>query len=496
MIADNHANLIYSNYAAQRLFTEEEARIHQDPYFKSFDGHNMLGKTIDIFYKDAQQQRELEANLTKSFRFTLEMGALILDTTVTPVVNAQGERLGTVAEFKNITEQLNVEQEINTVVHAASQGDFAQRIKLESKTGFFHTVSEGLNQVIEFNQQAVKDTMRMFAALAQGDLTQSIRLEYRGAFEQLKNDANNTVTRLTEVMRLIKQGASDVNQVADQISQSSVSLSQRTEQQAAALEETAASMEQMTGTVQQNSDNAREATELAYKARQDAETGGEVVNNAVHAMNAINESSTKITDIISVIDEIAFQTNLLALNAAVEAARAGEQGRGFAVVATEVRNLAQRSAAAAKEIKNLIRDSVEKVADGTRLVNQSGDTLEQIMFSVKKVSDIVADISAASQEQTSGIHQVNKAIAQMDEMTQLNASLVQSLTSSSDAMSQQAKILTEQVGFFRLDLLDLTAPIESTTPPKTKSKAQLAQPAMPAAKTATKKTDDSEWEDF
>ncbi len=495
LIADNHGDLIYLNHAALHLFTEEQVRIHQDEYFKNFDAQQLIGKNFEIFYRHPQQQRALISNLTQSQRMTLVMGELYLDTTLTPVINSDGERLGTVAEFKNITEQTSIEQEINTVVQAASQGDFAQRIELASKADFFRTVSEGLNQVIEFNQQAVKDTMRMFAALAQGDLSQQIKALYRGEFDQLKQDANNTVIRLTEVMSLIKQGAADVNAVAAQIADSSSSLSQRTEQQAAALQETAASMEEMTGTVQQNMQSAQQATELAFQAREHAEKGGEVVSNAVHAMNAINDSSRRITDIISVIDEIAFQTNLLALNAAVEAARAGEQGRGFAVVATEVRNLAQRSAAAAKEIKDLIRDSVDKVESGTRLVNQSGETLSEIMVSVQKVSDIVAEISAAGQEQSSGIHQVNKAITQMDEMTQQNGSLVQALTASSEAMNYQAKILNEQVAFFKLEISTESSPKLSDNKASAKPKVVASQKVRPALP-AKVETDADGWEDF
>jgi methyl-accepting chemotaxis protein len=235
---------------------------------------------------------------------------------------------------------------------------------------------------------------------------------------------------------------------AEEISQGNADLSQRTEEQASSLEETASSMEEMTSTVRQNADNAKVANELAEKTSSKAIQGGEVVNRAVQSMSGINESSKKIADIIGVIDEIAFQTNLLALNAAVEAARAGEQGRGFAVVAGEVRNLAQRSAGAAKEIKDLIRDSVSKVEDGTLLVNESGETLKDIVASVKRVTDMISDIAEASVEQSSGIEQVNKAVTQMDEMTQQNAALVEEASAAGESMAEQANDMRRLLNFF------------------------------------------------
>lgn len=355
--------------------------------------------------------------------------------------------------FADMQTQLreHLEREINNVIRALSQGDFEERISLANKTGFFRTLSESINQIVELNQNVIEDIMRLFASLAQGDLTQTMAADnYVGAFEQLKDDANTTISRLTQIMGEISQSAEILSTATDEISQGNLSLSQRTEQQAASLEETSASMQQMTGTVQQNADNARQATQLATSAKQQAEKGGEVVGASISAMLEISKSSKKVADIISVIDEIAFQTNLLALNAAVEAARAGEQGRGFAVVASEVRNLAQRSAAAAKEIKELIQDSVTKVEEGTKLANQSGETLAEIVTAVKKVSDIVTEISAASQEQSSGIHQVNKAIMQMDEMTQQNAALVEQAASASESMKEQAQGLKQQVMFFNI----------------------------------------------
>ena len=254
--------------------------------------------------------------------------------------------------------------------------------------------------------------------------------------------------KLSDIVGSVRIGADSVGSAARQISSGNDDLSQRTQEQASALEETASSMEEMTATVKQNADNARQASQLAVGAREQADRGGNVVGRAVSAMSEISDSSRRIADIIDVIDEIAFQTNLLALNAAVEAARAGEQGRGFAVVATEVRNLAQRSATAAKEIKDLIGDSVEKVKAGTVLVDESGKSLTEIVASVKRVADIVAEISAASEEQASGIDQVNNAVTQMDTTTQQNAALVEEAAAASKAMEQQAQLLVEKVSYF------------------------------------------------
>jgi len=256
---------------------------------------------------------------------------------------------------------------------------------------------------------------------------------------------NQLADNLTETVSKVKLAAEEIHRGAQEISAGNSNLSLRTEEQAASLEETASSMEEMTTTVKQNADNAGQANQLAMAAREQAEQGGMVVGKAVQAMSGINDSARKIADIISVIDEIAFQTNLLALNAAVEAARAGEQGRGFAVVASEVRNLAGRSATAAKEIKDLIQDSVKKVEDGSLLVTQSGQTLEQIVISVKKVSDIVAEIAAASREQSLGIEQVGRAIMQMDELTQQNAALVEQATAASQNMTTEASALNEMM---------------------------------------------------
>lgn len=291
-----------------------------------------------------------------------------------------------------------------------------------------------------------RELMNITDQLAHGRLDIRVKNNATGAYASI----TNTVAKLRDIISRIKSAADEVSVAAEQVSEGNTSLSQRTQEQASNLEEVASSMEEMTGTVGQNADNAHQANQLATAARQQADKGGEVVGRAVSSMYEISESSKKIADIIRVIDEIAFQTNLLALNAAVEAARAGDQGRGFAVVAGEVRNLAGRSATAAKEIKDLIQDSVSKVDEGTQLVAESGEALQEIVNSVKKVSDIVAEIAAASNEQSEGIGQVNRAVMQMDDMTQQNASLVEEAAASSESMGAQAEELQTLVNFFKL----------------------------------------------
>ncbi len=292
--------------------------------------------------------------------------------------------------------------------------------------------------------------MQVVQRAVAGDLTARVRLDDKsGHFKTLAASVNSMIQSMMEVVTSVTKTSHQVQLGAEEISRGNLELSTRTEEQASSLEETASSMEQMTSTVKNNADNAAHARQLAEAAREQAERGGRVVGSAVAAMSEINAASKKIADIIGVIDEIAFQTNLLALNAAVEAARAGEQGRGFAVVASEVRNLASRSAGAAKEIKALIHDSVGKVNEGTRLVDESGKVLDEIVTRVKSVTDVMAEIASSSREQASGIEQVNKAVTLMDTMTQQNAALVEEDTVAAQALTAQAAALTKLIAHFR-----------------------------------------------
>jgi len=355
---------------------------------------------------------------------------------------------------------------------------------------------------------AVRKSVQIASKLRDGDLTMDITVDSKDEAGQLLSALKDMSTRLRGIIANVIQSSDVIANGAKEISAGNTNLSQRTEEQASSLEETASSMEEMTGTVKQNADSASQAKQLADANRQRAANGAEVVHRTVQAMSEINDSSTRIADIIGTIDGIAFQTNLLALNAAVEAARAGEQGRGFAVVASEVRSLAQRSAEAAKEIKNLIEDSVGKVKIGTQLVDESGRTLEEIIEGTQKVADIIAEIAAASFEQASGIDQVNNAVTQMDTMTQDNAALVEEAAAASRSMEEQAMVLMDQVSYFKLDSGSRlgSAGTGSTAPGQLRGNGH-AQPAkrtidrthlehLKQAKARPRAEESAEWEKF
>jgi methyl-accepting chemotaxis protein len=463
MVVDTDLNIIYLNDAMRAMAGAAQDDFRRD--LPQFDAGRLLGANIDMFHRNPAHQRNLLATLDKTFSSQITIGGRTLRISANPMVDAEGKRLGTVLEWADRTVELGIEAEIKRLVQSATSGDLTERMDLTGKSGVFAEIGKGINQLTE---------------------------------------------NMSEVVSLVQAAATEVSRGAVEISQGNADLSQRTEEQAASLEETASSMEQMTSTVKQNADNASQASQLATAARDQADKGGSVVGHAVRAMTEINEASKKIVDIIGVIDEIAFQTNLLALNAAVEAARAGEQGRGFAVVASEVRNLAGRSATAAKEIKGLIQDSVRKVEEGSQLVTQSGQTLEHIVTAVKKVSDIVGEIAGASREQSAGIDQVNKAVVQLDEMTQQNAALVEQASAASQSMADQAKALNQMMERYRVSAQAAAAaaaqanirrgagvkPAAAPALAATPSQAAARPVPVKAAKTPAKAAAGDDWTEF
>jgi methyl-accepting chemotaxis protein len=446
MVTNSEDIIIYLNEAGMNMFSRAQTDIANQ--IKGFNANSIVGQNLAEFFKQANNGQPLISNPNQVSISTVSVGGHALQVTSGPILDDSSNNIGMVLEWKNRTQELAIESEVEDLVKSALKGDLSNRIAMKGKEGFYEFLSQGINDLVDVSERVIIDTIRVLSAMARGDLTQRIDAEYYGAFDKLKSDANETIDKLTDIVSRIKESSGLVNEASSEISQGNLNLSNRTESQASSLEETSASMTEMTSTVQNNAENAKQAKILANNSRQQAETGGEVVSQAVAAMDKINSASNKIANIIGVIDEIAFQTNLLALNAAVEAARAGEQGRGFAVVATEVRNLAGRSATAAKEIKDLIEDSVVKVKEGAKLVNQSGDTLNQITNSIKEVDDIIGDITVASQEQSTGIEQANKAILEMDSTTQQNAALVEEISASAESMNEQSNELNNLVEFF------------------------------------------------
>ena len=358
--------------------------------------------------------------------------------------------LGASFESFHRNAEVNAEREVAAVVEAAATGDFSRRIAAADKAGFMLEMAQGLNAVLNTSEHALREIGDILKALAEGDLTRTIDADFKGVFAELKANSNSTIERLRGIIAKIREATDSINTAAREIAMENNDLSRRTEEQATSLEETASSVEELTTTVKQNAENAHQANALAAEASTSAMRGGEVVAQAVTSMTGITESNREIADITTLIDSIAFQTNLLALNAAVEAARAGEQGRGFAVVASEVRSLAQWAAEAAKNIKGVIANSVDKVDEGARLVQQAGAAMEEIVGRVQRVSAFVGEIASASEEQSNGLQQVNQVVTQIDQITQQNAALVEEAAAAAKSLQDQAEALLSVVAIFKL----------------------------------------------
>ncbi len=446
---------------------------------------NQLSDIVEEAFKDtirvseALSKGDLTQKVTKDYKGLFGLTAKGVNGTVTA-----------------LTKIVNEIQEM--VDAAANQGEFSYKISMTGKTGFTKTITESLNRLSNVTESGLKDVVRVTGALADGDLTQKITQDYAGIFNDVKIGINNTTDNLKSLMAEIKETTDMIAAASTEIAAGNNDLASRTEKQAAALEETAASMHELTSTVTHNSENAKQANTLAVGATETANKGVIVVKQVVSTMDNINESSLRIVDIISVIDDIAFQTNILALNAAVEAARAGDQGKGFAVVAIEVRNLAQRAANAAGEIKRLISDSVERVSGGSKQVAEAGQTMQDIVSDIQGVTTIIAEIASASDEQSAGISQVGQAIASMDDVTQQNAALVEQVAATAESLETQTQHLAKELAHFKTGnergQRKLVKETISTVKKSTPVKKVISSPKAKAKEIFLSDNDD--WEEF
>lgn len=516
MLADNNGFIIYMNEAVDSMMQRAESSIRE--VMPDFRASAILGSNIDFFHANPAHQRQMIEAMRETFNSRIKIGSRHFDLIANPVIDETGTRLGTVVEWQDVTAQLAAERAIENLIKQASEGELDKRINADEYHGFMRTIADGVNALLDTLVEPLQEIQRVVNGLARGDLMERMDGVYQGDFERLCKSLNGSLDQLETMVTDIRRTGASISVGASEIATGNTTLSTRTESQAASLEETAASIEEMTSTVKQNADSSQEASTLALDARKLATQGGEISAKVVKSMGEISASSRKISEIIGVIDEIAFQTNLLALNAAVEAARAGEQGRGFAVVATEVRNLAQRSASAAKEIKELISDSVARVEEGAKYVDESGDALKQIMEAIDRVSAIVSDIASASREQAIGIEQVNTAVNSMDEGTQQNAALVEEVASASASMADQAARLRELVNQFKvnssmdeddenpvkLKKIRQLAAAGGVAKPEVKSPKKESRTQTPSTAATnndpkssfTAKSDDGDWEEF
>lgn len=446
LIADKNMEIIYLNDSAKLMFREAEQDINSE--IPGFSSSELIGQNISIFRSRSNSTAMFERPITNMIEAEFEIGVRTFYVVSNPIYGDGKESVGVVMEWTDRTVEKHIEQEIDSLIEEASKGNFAQSLNVSNKSGFYKSISEKLNTLVSTTEQGLSDIARVLEAIAKGDLNETISKQYYGSFGRLKADTNLTVDKLNEVIEGINRAASDVTQGSQEIAAGNFDLSKRTEDQSSFLEKTTSEMERLTQAVLSNSEKVKRCSTLSNDAGSIAKQGGQVVSQAISAMEKIDQSSKKISDIITVIDGIAFQTNLLALNAAVEAARAGEQGRGFAVVAGEVRNLAQRSADAAKQINELIKESLGNVKEGSDLVNASGERLSKIVESFEDVSKLIMSINDGAKVQEEGIDEVNNSIQRIEAITQQNSALVEQVSASSKSVADQAGSMNALISFF------------------------------------------------
>lgn len=434
MVADPQYNILYINRAMEVTFEHAQSDLRQ--VFPDFDAHDIVGRNIDIFHKNPSHQRKMLDAMRNQFQTRLQIGPRVFTLIVNPVFDEKGVRLGTVVEWRDKTAEERSAAEIETIVRAASSGNFSSRISLEGKEGFHKTLAEGLNSLLESVERPVTELSEVISALSRGDLDTCVKGEYEGVFAQLKSRANETIEVLRRVITDVSSSAQMLSNASGEVSHTAQLLSTGATEQAANVEQTSAAIEEMSASINHNTDNAHVTDRMASKAASEAVEGGEAVAQTVEAMRGIASK-------IDLINEIANRTNILALNAAIEAARAGEHGKGFAVVSAEVRRLAERSQSVAKEIGDVAMASV-------RTAEKAGKLLDSMVPEIRKTSDLVQEISSASDEQNSGVSQINAAMVQLSRLTQQNASGSEELAATAADMRAQVDRLNSLIAFFKV----------------------------------------------
>ncbi|MEI6804154.1 MAG: methyl-accepting chemotaxis protein [Burkholderiales bacterium] len=436
MIANTDNDIIFMNDTVLSMMQTNEAELRK--VLPQFDSGKLVGENIDIFHKNPAHQRDMLTALKSTHRTQIQVGDLHFGLIANPILDAKGQRLGTVVEWFDRTLEINVEQEVAAIVQAAAAGDFGQRLNPAGKTGFYLGLTTGMNELMDTSERGLTEVADLLSAFAEGDLTRRIERDYSGLFARVKESANTTAENLTRVLGEMRIAADALTGAANQVSATAQSLSQAASEQAASVEETSSQIDGMSSSISQNSDNAKVTEGMATKASKEATEGGAAVSQTVTAMKQIAAK-------IGIVDDIAYQTNLLALNAAIEAARAGDHGRGFAVVAAEVRKLAERSQEAAKEIGDLAGKSVATA-------ERAGTLLEEIVPSIQKTSQLVQEIATASNEQSESVAQIGGAMGQVSKATQQNASASEQLAATSEELSGQAEKLQQSVAYFKTEV--------------------------------------------
>jgi len=461
MIADADGVIIYANQSVRAMLKRHEAAVRKE--LPAFSADSFVGQKVDVFHKNPAHQRSMLGALRGTHNAQIRVGPCCFALSANPIIDAQGVRLGVVVEWKDRTAEIAAEEQIGQLVHSAVHGDFTQRIDAEDKEGFFKTLAQNMNRLMQTADSGLSDVVRVLGGLARGDLKQKMDGEYDGTWGRLRDDCNATVANLGKTIADVRAAADALTSAAEQVSSTAESISQSTSEQASNVEHTVGSVQEMQSSIKQNADNAKVTDGMASKASKEAAEGGEAVGKTVEAMKAI---ATKI----SIIDDIAYQTNLLALNAAIEAARAGEHGKGFAVVAAEVRKLAERSQVAAQEIGQLAGSSVS-------LAERAGELLKQMVPSINKTSDLVQEISAASEEQIEGVGRITAAMDQLNSVTQQNAAASEQLAATSEEMSGQAEMLQQMMAFFSLEGTPARAEVRAAPAPRAAARGAAKAPA-------------------